>query len=175
MYLLLSIEKAPVLWYNRSTTNPQIPTKRGTFMNTIISDKLHAEKTITSNIDNFFNQFSISRLMKISNFYKESGVPCVSVLKEIFSLVFSGKNLYRTLEMNAESLPFRKNTAYRFLNSSRYNWSRLLMKLAAIIIEGISKTTSEGRVNVLIVDDSFYDRGRSKNVELLSKVFDHTT
>ena len=144
-------------------------------MNTIIADKLHAEQTISSNIDNFFNQFLISRLMKMSNFYKESGIPCVSVLKEIFSLVFSGKNLYRTLEMESERLPFRKNTAYRFLNSSRYNWSRLLMKLATIITFEISKTTSEDRVNVLIVDDSFYDRGRSKNVELLSRVFDHTT
>lgn len=34
--------------------------------------------------------------------------------------------------------------------------------------------TSDERVNILIVDDSFYDRSRSKSVELLARVKDHT-
>lgn len=32
---------------------------------------------------------------------------------------------------------------------------------------------SENRVNVLIIDDSMFERNRSKNVELLDKVYDH--
>ncbi|NLL66190.1 MAG: transposase [Clostridiaceae bacterium] len=77
--------------------------------------------------------------------------------------------------MNPENLSFKKNTAYRFLNSSTFNWARLLLLLVTLIIEGINQLTSEDRVSVLIVDDSLYDRSRSNKVELLSRVFDHTT
>jgi hypothetical protein len=144
-------------------------------MNSIITDNSNAEHAIFSKIDTFFNKFSISRLMKKSNFYKEGGIQCVVVLKEIFGLVFSGKNLYRTLKMNPDDISFKKNTAYRFLNSSSFNWARLLLLLVTHIIEAINGLTSKDRVNVLIVDDSLYNRSRSKKVELLSKVFDHTT
>jgi hypothetical protein len=51
----------------------------------------------------------------------------------------------------------------------------LLLLLATAIIKSIDRLTSEDRVNVLIVDDTLYDRSRSKKVELLSRVFDHTT
>lgn len=144
-------------------------------MNSIITDISNAENTISSKIDTFFDDFSISRLMKKSNFYKEGGIPCVVVLKEIFGLVFSGKNFFRTLKMNPDDISFKKNTAYRFLNSSSFNWARLLLLLITHIIKCINTLTSEDRVNVLIVDDSLYDRSRSKKVELLSRVFDHTT
>ena len=149
--------------------------KRGTFMSSIITDNSNVEQAIPSKIDNFFSKYSISKLMQKSNFYKEGGIQCVIVLKEIFGLVFSGKNLFRTLKMKPEDISFKKNTAYRFLNSSRYNWARLLILLVTIIIEGINRLTSEDRASVLIVDDSLYDRSRSKKVELLSRVFDHTT
>ena len=144
-------------------------------MNTIITDNSSTDHTISSKIDSFFNKFTIYKLMKKSNFYKEGGIQCIVVLKEIFGLVFSGKNLFRTLEMNPEDVSFKKNTAYRFLNSSSYNWSRLLLLLVTTIIEGVNRLTSEDRANVLIVDDSLYDRSRSKKVELLSRVYDHTT
>ncbi len=136
-------------------------------MNSIITDNSNAEHAISSKIDNFFAKYSISRLMKKSNFYKEGGIQCVVLLKEIFGLVFSGKNLFRTLKMNPENLSFKKNTAYRFLNSSTFNWARLLLLLVTLIIEGINQLTSEDRVSVLIVDDSLYDRSRSNKVELL--------
>ena len=113
--------------------------------------------------------------MKKSNFYKDCGIQCVVVLKEIFGLIFSGKNLFRTLKMKPDDISFKKNTAYRFLNSSNYNWARLLLLLITTIIDGINQLTSKDRVNVLIADDSLYDRSRSKKVELLSRVFDHTT
>jgi hypothetical protein len=144
-------------------------------MNSIITDNSNAENTISTKIDIFFRDFSISKLMKKSNFYKKGGIQCVIVLKEIFGLVFSGKNLFRTLKMNPDGISFKKNTAYRFLNSNSFNWSRLLLILVAIIIEGVNKLTSDDRVSVLIVDDSLYDRNRSKKVELLSRIFDHTT
>lgn len=144
-------------------------------MKSIITEKPSEEQEIISKIDLFFSNFSISKLMKKANFYKDGGIQCVVVLKEIFSLVFSGKNMFRTLSMNPDDLSFQKNTAYRFLNNSSYNWGRLLLQLVSTIINSFNQLTSADRVNVLIVDDSLYSRSRSKKVELLSSVFDHTT
>ena len=90
-------------------------------------------------------------------------------------MVFSGKNLYRTLDTKPEDVSFKKNTAYRFLNSCSHNWSKLLLLLATAIINVMNNLTSDDRTSVFIVDDSLFDRGRSKKVELLSRVFDHTT
>ena len=35
--------------------------------------------------------------------------------------------------------------------------------------------TSDQRVTAFVIDDSVYSRNRSKSVELLAKVFDHST
>ncbi|MEI5987969.1 IS4 family transposase, partial [Dehalobacter restrictus] len=98
-------------------------------MTSIIPDLTSNENAVSSRIDQYFIQNSFSKLLKRCNFYKESGIPCVTILKELFTLVFTGKNLFRTLEMKPEELSFRKNTAYRFLNSGHYNWSKLLLLL----------------------------------------------
>jgi len=96
-------------------------------------------------------------------------------LKELFTLVFTGKNLFRPLEMKPEDLPFRKNTVYRFLNSGHYNWSKLLLLIASKIIKFINTLTNDDRKSVLIFDDSLYSRSRSKKVELMTRVFDQLT
>ena len=68
-----------------------------------------------------------------------------------------------------------KDTFYRFLNSSRVNWLRFTTSLAANVINTkIAPLTDEKRVNVFIVDDTPYERSRSKNVELLSRLYDHS-
>jgi hypothetical protein len=50
-----------------------------------------------------------------------------------------------------------------------------LLKLAFGVHEFIDGLTSKGRESVLILDDSTIERPRSKKVELLAKVHDHTT
>ncbi len=65
---------------------------------------------------------------------------------------------------------------YRFLNSMYINWQTFLLRLSGTVIEThLLNLTSEYRLNVIIVDDSFYGRTRSKKVELLSNVFDHAS
>jgi len=98
----------------------------------------------------------------------------ISLFKFIFLLVFSGKNLYRTLQSEADSGMPQKDTIYRFLNSCRYNWRKLLLTLSSTIIkETIEPLKSHNWKNVLILDDSLYSRNRSKAVELLARVRDH--
>ena len=142
-------------------------------MNTIIP-KNDTEKQFKSTIDIFFRKNKINSLLKQSNFCKEKGFPCGSIFKFIFLLVFTGKNLFRTLDSKNTETSFAKDTVYRFLNSTRFNWRKFLFLLSSSIIKNeIEALTSKDRVNVLIVDDSFYSRTRSKAVELLANVFDH--
>jgi hypothetical protein len=122
------------------------------------------EKQILSAIDKFFKDFKIGALLKQSNFCKEGGIPCLSVLKYLFRLIFTGKSLFIALDSD-DKPDFCKNVVYRLLNSVRYNWHKFLLLLAsAVIKERIETLTSDDRVNVFIVDDSIYERGRSKEV-----------
>jgi hypothetical protein len=51
----------------------------------------------------------------------------------------------------------------------------LLLQLSQRLYNFFNQLTDENRESVLIVDDSPYDRSRSKLVELLSRVYDHST
>jgi len=140
-----------------------------------IPDFSQNDNGFSSLVNNFFSDNAFSTLLKKCNFYKESGVPCYTILKELFQLVFTGRNLYRTLESRPEDISFCKNTAYRFLNAGHFNWAKLLLLLATRLIMFINSLTSDIRQSVIIFDDSLFNRGRSKKVELLTRVFDHTT
>lgn len=125
-------------------------------------------------IDSFFKKFSFSELLRKANIRKTKGAPPLTIFNLIFSLAFSGKNFYQGVVQNSES-PAGKDAVYNFLNNPRFNWRRLGLLLAAkmfvCIRNLIDKPEDE---EVLIFDDSPYERGRSKKVELLSRVFDHT-
>jgi len=130
-----------------------------------------------SSVDHFFSKINISKQLKISNFHKESGFSCTKILKlkELFTLVFTGKNLYRSLLSDDALLTFRRNTAYRFINSGHFNWEKLLYKVMSQLISEIDRLTGNDRESVLIADESLFSRQRSKKVELLSRVFGHTS
>ena len=140
-------------------------------MQSIISETSQ-NLTILSSIDRFMKSNKIPELLKQSNFGKEKGFSAYLIFRFIFCLVFTGKNLYRTLVSNAKC-DIGKDAVYRFMSSSKNNWRRFLLLLASQQIRTISALTSNDRKAVLIVDDSLYDRSRSKCVELLSRVFDH--
>ena len=70
-------------------------------------------------------------------------------------------------------LGFQKDTAYEFLKNPRYNWRKFLLGLVTVVVRFMDVLTSEQREKVLIIDDSTYDRSRSKVVELLAWVHDH--
>jgi len=144
-------------------------------MNSIISNNSGSRKELETKINYFFSKNKISKLLSNSNFYKQKGFPCLNILKYIFMLVFTHKNLYRQKEHGSAQVEFAKDTVYRFLNSATYNWRKFLLMLSSSVIkEHIEPLTSENRENVLIFDDSIFSRNRSKAVELLARVHDHT-
>jgi hypothetical protein len=143
-------------------------------MNSIISENENTKK-FNLTIDNFFSVNKIGYILKQCNFCKEKGISYIKVLKFIFTLVFTGKNLFRTLD-SQKSLDFEKDVVYRFLNSPNFNWRKFLLVLSSSIIQNlVTHLTSDDRVNVLVVDDSLYSRNRSKHVELLARVKDHVS
>lgn len=139
-------------------------------MNETISDIVSCE----NQINQFFLNQRISGLLKRSNINKEKGISPVAVFRVLISLAFTGKNLFRIIE-TGENCGMSKDTVYRFLNSVHTNWRRFLLLLSSrIISHTIEPLTDVANMKVLIADDTLYRRNRSKHVELLSRVFDHT-
>ena len=137
-------------------------------------EKLQAVICIQGKIEGFFKKFKISKKLHRCGVRKQRGHSVQSIIIAIFTLPFLGKNFYRGI-VNNEELPFGKDAAYEILKGCKSNWRKLLLLLGGQLYHFFDRLTDEERESVLIVDDSCYDRSRSKSVELLSKVWDHST
>ncbi len=142
------------------------------------STKQHQEqqqaKQLQGRISSFISDFQIGTLLNKSGVRKIRGVSPLAIFSVIFMLPFEGNNFYRGI-VTKPGLPFKKTAAYELLKNPRYNWRTFLFTLATKVANFFYLLTSEQRENVLIFDDSTYDRSRSKAVELLSWVFDHNS
>ena len=141
-------------------------------MNSIAYD-IENEKTVSAKISQFFQRFHVGEILRKCNAYKEKGIPVITVILYLFQLVFRNRSMY--LDMQSEKAPnFAKDTIYRLKNSIHINWLRFTTLLSATVIrETIEPLTDENRRNAFIIDDSIFERDRSKTVELLARVFDH--
>ena len=129
---------------------------------------------VQSKIDDFFDRFHIGTLLHRCGVRKRHGHGVRSLTQAIFTLPFVGKNFFRGIVINKD-LPFGKDAAYQLLKGTTYNWRRLLLHLGQRLHSFFNRLTDEDRETVLIIDDSSYDRSRSKLVELLCHVYDHST
>ncbi len=129
---------------------------------------------IQSKTDDFFNRFQIGTLLHRCGVRKRHGHSVRSLTQAIFTLAFAGNNFFRGIVINKE-LAFGKDAAYQLLKATTYNWRRLLLCLGQRLHSFFNRLTDEDRETVLIIDDSPYDRSRSKLVELLCRVYDHST
>lgn len=129
---------------------------------------------VQGKIDDFFDRFKIATLLHRCGVRKHHGHSVRSLTKAIFTLPFVGKNFFRGIVLNSE-VPFGKDAAYELLKGETYNWRRVLLGLGCRLFGFFNRLTSDERESVLIIDDSPYDRSRSKWVELLSIVWDHST
>ncbi len=129
-------------------------------------------KRLQNRISSFLEDFKVGTLLSGSGIRKLRGAKPLAVFSAIFSLPFSGVNFSRGIVNNLE-LGFRKDAAYEFLKNPRYNWRKFLLSLVTVVVRFMDVLTSEQREKVLIIDDSTYDRSRSKVVELLAWVHDH--
>jgi len=138
-----------------------------------IGAETQADIQILGKIDDFFNQFNIGTSLHRCGIRKRHGHSVRSLILAIFTLPFVGKNFFRGIAIN-NNLAFGKDAAYDVLKGCKSNWRRLLLGIGIKLYSFLNRLTDEERESVLIVDDSPYDRSRSKSVELLSRVWDHS-
>ena len=143
-------------------------------MNTSITQATQNDKQISKSIKNFFLRFRISSALKASNAYKKKGIPVIEIFQYMFLLIFSNRSMYMNLLTGRNTPGFAKDTVYRFMKMVQINWIRFTTILASRIIrESILPLDAVDRVTVFTIDDSMFERNRSKKVELLAKVYDH--
>ena len=141
-------------------------------MNSIAYDNEN-EKTVSRKIAHFFQRFHVGEILKKCNAYKEHGIPVITVVLYLFQLAFRNRSMFTDIE-SGKGPGFCKDTVYRLKNSVHVNWLRFTTLLSASVIKtAIEPLTDENRRSAFIVDDSIFERNRSKSVELLARVFDH--
>lgn len=129
----------------------------------------HAKKTFS-----FFQRYRVGQILRTANACKIKGFQAVLVFLVLVESVFESRSLYMQRKLHPETLPFAKDVTYRFLNSCHTNWRRFVLLLAARIIrDTIEPLTDSQRRNAIVIDDTLYERSRSKSVELLACVHDH--
>jgi hypothetical protein len=155
-------------WYNilAEETKP----REGIRMN-IIQESSEIDKTIQQR---FVNRFKLREILRKVYATKMKGVAVYVLFSFLLSLVFNRKNLYTLLATEAERVPFGKEAIYRCLSNSKIHWEEFTPELAERVIAEVDKLTSDKRITAWVIDDSPYYRNRSKKVELLSRMKDHS-
>ena len=142
----------------------------------IIPQTTHQMESISKKTSLFFHQYRIGQILRSANACKLKGFSAILVFLVLVSIIFENRSLYMQRRLHEESLPFGKDTAYRFLNSCHTNWRKFTLLLAARIINAtIKPLTDASRRCAIVVDDSLFSRSRSKRVELLANVYDHVS
>lgn len=136
----------------------------------VSQDSIHVQ----SQIDDFFDRFRVGTILHRCGIRKRHGHSIRSLTQAIFTLPFIGKNFYRGMVINPQ-VPFGKDAAYQLFKGTTYNWRKVLLRLGVLLYTFFNRLTDDDRQAVLIIDDSTYDRSRSKMVELLSRVHNHAT
>ena len=144
-------------------------------MNKSITQATQDDKQISKSIKRFFTRFHVSSALKVFHAYKKKGIPVTEIFQYLFLLIFSNRSMYMNLITGRNTPGFAKDTVYRFMKMIQINWIRFTTILSSRIIkEAIIPLDSKDRTNVFIIDDSMFERNRSKKVELLAKIYDHT-
>lgn len=130
-------------------------------------------KNTQNSFSNAIRELQMGKLLRQSNIKKNCGIPAFEVFQFLLLLVFQGKNLFRFLNSKHKEQAVSKNTYYRFLNETSYNWQKFLSLLARKVTTAFNHLTRPERINCFVLDDSVIKRNRSKKVELLARIFDH--
>ncbi len=136
-------------------------------------NQMNQNENTQNQFSNAIKELQIGKLMRKSNITKSCGVSAYEVFQFLLLLVFQGRNLFRFLNSKRKEQAVSKNTYYRFLNDTSFNWTKFLLLLAAKVTSAFSRLTRPERVKVFVLDDSVIKRNRSKAVELLARVYDH--
>ncbi len=86
------------------------------------------ENELIDCVQRFFSRHHVGKLLAKCNGMKEKGVSPVSLLRYKLSNIFVGRRTCISQQRTGSfKEDFSKNTFYRFLNSAKTNWLRLLL------------------------------------------------
>ncbi len=139
----------------------------------MIGHKAENNNPLPLEIHPAFDELKVLKHLRNAGITKRFGFTCSYIFKLVFVLMFHHRNWFQVLESErSESFP-GKDAVYSFLNHSGFAWRRFLSNLSAQAVNKTSSLTSSKRVSAFVVDDSMYERNRSKSVELLARFKDH--
>ena len=139
---------------------------------TMITRKLLKDQLPVETIADL-QELRIFHHLRAAGIKKRLGFSAGDLFLLIFSLVFQHRNWFQLFSSaHAEDLP-GKDAVYRFLNHPCFHWRRFLVNLSVEAMKRVQRLTKRDRVKVFIVDDSMYERNRSKKVELMARFHDH--
>ena len=138
--------------------------------NTTNSDEQYLN-TQSNRLEQFFESFNLGTILNRARVRKTKGYSAKAILFDILILPFMGKSLYHDIINNPNS-PYGKDAVYEFLKCEKFNWRYLLLLISVKIVSFIDSLSN--RDKVLVLDESTLSRSRSKKVELLARIFDHS-
>lgn len=130
---------------------------------------------LTSSFSISFLELGIFKALSHANIYKRNGHDIKTIFTVIFSMVFHHMSWNQFIHSRYSEGSLSKDSIYRFLNSKKFNWRTFQLEISKNAIDLVEPLTDCRRTNVFIVDDTPYDRSRSKKTDMLSKIFDHVT
>ena len=124
-------------------------------------------------LQNFWKTVSLREALTRYCKNKQQGATAFDIFFTLFVLVFRQRNFWRWATSGKDAPSFGGDTVYRFLNSSFHNWRGFLSRIALKAIAFLVPLTAKKERKIFVVDDSRYDKNRSKKIELLSTVYDY--
>lgn len=132
-------------------------------MNKSITQDNQNDNQISKSIRRFFTRFHLSSALKAANAYKKKSTSATRTFQYLFLLSFSNRSMYMNLLIGKDTPDLAKDTIYRFMKMLQINWIRFTTILSSCIIKDtIVPLDSKDGANVLIIDDSMFERNRSK-------------
>jgi hypothetical protein len=88
----------------------------------IMTQDNHQTECLSEKSMQFFQQYRISRILHASNANKIKGIPTMRIFLLAVSIVFQHRSFYMQMNLHQDTLPFGKDTFYRFMNSCHTNF-----------------------------------------------------
>jgi hypothetical protein len=137
--------------------------------------QINQENQLPAELKETFIELKVLKHLRQARINRNLGFACSYLFQIIFCLLFQHRNWFRMQESERKNADYPgKDTVYRFLNCPNFAWQRFLSTFSSHVIEKVIPLKAQTQPRVLIVDDSAYERNRSKKVELLARCKDHT-
>jgi hypothetical protein len=127
----------------------------------------------SNRLKKFCSEFKLPTILNRSRIRKTKGFSAKDIFFTLFSVSFFGLDIFQGVIRNNKA-PYGKDVVYEFLKSGTFNWRKFTLTLAVKITSFFEELTNKNREKVLIIDDSSMERPRSKIVELLARLYDHS-